>query len=102
VQFILIAHDWAGQDALARRMAARDEHLKLGRELHDAGHWLYAAGIVGDAGTLVGSMIVCDFASRQEMQEKWLGREPYIVHKVWQKIEIRGAAVAPFCALKKD
>jgi hypothetical protein len=100
MQFIVIAHDWAGNDALARRMAAREEHLKLGKELHDSGNWLYATGIVGDAGTLIGSMIVCDFVSRDEMQEKWLSREPYITKKVWQKMEIRGAAVAPFCVAK--
>jgi hypothetical protein len=35
------------------------------------------------------------------MQKQWLGREPYIAGKVWQKIDIRRAQTAPFCALEK-
>jgi uncharacterized protein YciI len=100
MQFVLTAYDWVGPDALARRMAAREEHLKLGKELHDAGKWLYAAGILDDEGKMIGSMIVCDFPSRGEMQRQWLSLEPYITGKVWQKIEIRSAQVAPFCAAK--
>jgi uncharacterized protein YciI len=100
MQFIVIAYDGYDEGALARRMAVREEHLKLGRELHAAGKWLYAAGILNDAGDLIGSMIVCEFASREKMQQEWLGREAYIKGKVWQKIDIRRAQVAPFCMAK--
>lgn len=100
MQFVLIAYDGTDKDALARRMAVREAHLQLGKEMHDAGKWLYAAGILDDGGKMIGSMIVCEFASRDEMEKHWLGREPYIAGKVWQKIDIRRAQVAPFFAAK--
>jgi len=102
MQFVLIAYDGTDKDALARRIAAREAHLKQGRELHAAGKWLYAAGILDDVGKMIGSMIVCEFPSREEMEKQWLSREPYIAGKVWQKIDIHRAQVAPFCAAKKE
>jgi uncharacterized protein YciI len=100
VQFMVIAHDGTDKDALVRRMAVREAHLKLGREMHDAGKWLYAAGILNEAGTMIGSMIVCDFPSREELQRQWLEKEPYITGQVWQKVNIHRVQVASFCATK--
>jgi len=100
MQFMILAYDGTDENALARRMAAREAHLELGKEMHDAGKWLYATGILDDAGKMIGSMIVCDFASRSEMQKEWLSREPYIIGKVWEKIDIRSAQTAPFCTAK--
>jgi hypothetical protein len=81
-------------------MATREAHLKLGKEMHEAGKWLYAAGILNDEGKMIGSMIVCEFASKEEMEKQWLSREPYIAGKVWQRIDISRAQVAPFCTVK--
>ena len=101
MQFVLIAYDMTDEGALGRRMEAREAHLRIGQEMHAAGKWLYAAGILDDAGKMIGSMIVCEFASREEMEKEWLSREPYIAGKVWQKIEIHRAQVAPFCSAKQ-
>jgi uncharacterized protein YciI len=100
MQFLVVGYDGTDKDALARRMAVREAHLKLGKELHAAGKWLYAAGILDDEGKMIGSMIVCEFPSREEMEKQWLSKEPYIIGKVWQKIDIRRAQAAPFCAVK--
>jgi len=100
MQFVLVAYDGTDEGAAERRLAVRAEHLRLGKELHETGKWLYAAGILDDAGKMIGSMIVCDFLSREEMERRWLSREPYIIGKVWQKIDIRRAQVASFCAPK--
>jgi uncharacterized protein YciI len=100
MQFIVIAYDGTDDKASERRMAVRDAHLKQAKELYDKGQWLYAAGILDDAGKLIGSMIVCDFASRDELDTIWLKNEPYLSGKVWEKIDIRRAQVAPFCARK--
>ena len=102
MQFLLIAYDGTDEHAMERRLAARPEHLRMGKELHETGKWLYAAGILDDEGKMIGSMIVCDFLSREEMDRRWLSREPYIAGKVWQKIEIRRVQIAPFCAAKKE
>jgi len=61
MQFIVTAYDGTDEGAIARRMAAREEHLRLGKEMHDTGKWLYAAGILNDEGQMIGSMIVCEF-----------------------------------------
>jgi hypothetical protein len=45
-------------------------------------------------------MIVCDFPSRDELEEQWLKNEPYVTGNVWKKIEVNRAHVAPFCANK--
>jgi uncharacterized protein YciI len=64
--------------------------------MFDNGKWLYAAGILSDDGKMIGSMIVCHFASRDELEE-WLKVEPYVVGNVWKEIKINHAQVAPFC-----
>lgn len=100
MQFVLIAYDGTDEGAFGRRIAAREAHLKLGKEMHEAGKWLYAVGILNDEGKMIGSMIVCEFASKEEMEKQWLSREPYIAGKVWQKIDIQRIQVAPFCSGK--
>jgi hypothetical protein len=100
MQFMILAYDGTDENAPARRMAAREAHIELGKEMHAAGRWLYATAILDDDGKMIGSMIVCDFASRSDMQKQWLSREPYIIGKVWEKIDIRSAQTAPFCTAK--
>jgi uncharacterized protein YciI len=100
MQFIVIAYDGTDKDAMARRMAAREAHLQFGKELYDSGKWLFGAAILEDAGQMIGSMIVCEFPSREEMEKQWLSKEPYITGNVWQKIAIRHARVPSFCAVK--
>jgi len=100
MQFMVLGYDGVDKDALARRMAAREAHLRVGKEMHDAGKWLYAAGILNDEGKMCGSLIVCDFPSYEEMEKQWLSREPYRLEKVWQKIDIRRVQAALFCTAK--
>lgn len=97
MQFMVLAYDGTDEHALERRMAVREAHLKNGEALYEAGRWLYAAGIVDDDGRMIGSMIFCDFESREEMKKEWLDSEPYITGDVWKTIIVDNAAVAPFC-----
>ena len=100
MQFIVIAYDGTDEGALERRLAVRDAHLKSAKELFDNGKWLYAVGILNENGKMIGSMIVCDFPSRDELEEQWLKNEPYMIGKVWEKVEVNRAHVAPFGANK--
>lgn len=100
MQFIVIGHDGNDDGAPARRQAARERHLELGRELHAAGKWLFAAALLDDAGGMNGSVIICEFSSREALQREWLDREAYVSGGVWKRIEVRRAAVAPFYAVK--
>lgn len=96
MQFILTGYDGIDENALDRRMAAREDHLALAGQMHETGKWLYAAAILNDQGQMAGSMIVCEFESRDALQKEWLDKEPYVLGRVWEKIEITQAKVAPF------
>jgi uncharacterized protein YciI len=100
MQFLVVAYDGTDEGALERRLAAREAHLKSAKEMFEAGKWLYAAGILNDDGKTIGSMIVCEFDSRDVLEQQWLKEEPYIIGNVWKTININRAQVAPFC-LKK-
>jgi hypothetical protein len=96
MQFIVIAYDGTDAKALERRMSVREEHLKQAKMFFDNGKWLYAVGILSDDGIINGSMVVCDFPSRIDLEEEWIKNEPYILGNVWDKIKIHRAQVAPF------
>ena len=96
MQFIVVAYDDTDAGAFERRLAAREAHLESAKEMFDSGKWLYASGILSDDGKMIGSMIVCEFPSRKEL-EQWLKEEPYVTGHVWKTIDIKRAQVAPFC-----
>ncbi|MBU1342217.1 MAG: hypothetical protein KKE44_07970 [Proteobacteria bacterium] len=100
MQFIVTGYDGKDEGALDRRMAAREAHLAKAKTMYETGRWLYAVAILNDAGKMAGSVIVCDFDSRQALESEWLEKEPYVLGKVWEKIDITRAQVAPFCDKK--
>jgi hypothetical protein len=60
---------------------------------------LYAAALVNAKGEMAGSMIVCEFPDRAAVDE-YLAIEPYILGRVWDKIDINPCKVAPLYAKK--
>lgn len=100
MQFIVIGRDGTDENALERRLAAREAHLETAKKMHESGNWLYAAAILNDEGKMAGSMIVCDFESLAALEKQWLENEAYVKGNVWETVEITQAAVAPFWAPK--
>ena len=100
MQFIVFGYDGTDELALQRRLAVREKHLMQAKELYNQGKWLYAAALLNEENKMIGSMIVCDFPSRGALEDQWLSGEPYVLGKVWQRIEIHRAQVAPFCTPK--
>ncbi len=96
MQFIVTGYDGKDEGALDRRMSVREAHLAMAEKMYENHKWLFATAILNDEEKMAGSLIVCDFESRQEMETLWLDNEPYILGKVWEKIEISCAQVAPF------
>ena len=94
MQFIVVAHDGKDKNALKRRMKVREDHLKFAEEMFDQGKWLYAAALLDDNGKMNGTMIVCDFESREQLEEEWFDNEPYILGDVWEEITVSRARVA--------
>jgi uncharacterized protein YciI len=87
MQFLLIAYDGTDPGALERRMRARPEHLEKISVLKKKSEFILGGAILDDKGQMIGSMIVYEFPNREALDRK-LKTEPYIVHGVWQKIEI--------------
>ncbi|MCA9344068.1 hypothetical protein KC947_03935 [Candidatus Saccharibacteria bacterium] len=87
MQFVVIGLDGTDKDALARRQAARQDHIKMGDELLASGNLWYGAALLHDDGSMKGSMYVMNFNSEDELQ-KYLKKEPYIVGDVWREVTI--------------
>ncbi len=94
MQFSVIGLDGTDESALSRRMAAREAHLKLADAMHQEKRLLYAVALLDDSGQMMGSIMVVDFPTREDLDD-WLRLEPYMVGKVWEKLEIRPCRVGP-------
>ncbi|MBC7998362.1 MAG: hypothetical protein IAF58_10485 [Leptolyngbya sp.] len=97
MQFVVYGRDGADAEALNRRMAAREAHLAGCATLKENGHLIYAVALVDDSDKMIGSMMVMEFATRNELDE-WLKQEPYVKGKVWDKIEITAGKVSALFA----
>lgn len=94
MQFLVLGYDGSDEKAIERRLAVREAHIALIDQMRDAGKMLYGAAILDELGKMQGSMLVCEFESREKLDE-WLKEEPYVVGNVWQKIEIQNCKVGP-------
>jgi uncharacterized protein len=87
MQFVVIGLDGTDSEAVARRQAARQDHIKRGDELLASGNLWYGAALLNDDGSMKGSLYVIDFPSEKELQD-WLDTEPYVTGGVWKDITI--------------
>lgn len=94
MQFIIIAHDGKDKGALARRLAAREQHIALCDESLKTGTQLFGVAILDDAEKMCGSVMIVEYPSRKEV-DAWLAREPYVTGKVWEKVEVQPCKVGP-------
>lgn len=96
MQFIVTGFDGQDKDALERRMAARPAHLEQFAQMQTEGKFLFAAAMLDDQGNMTGSIVICEFKNREEL-DSWLETEPYVLGKVWQNIDIKPCKVVPSC-----
>ena len=94
MQWLIIARDGEDADAGRRRLAARPAHLANAARLQAAGHLLVGGALVDDAGRMIGSGCVAQFAAREEL-DAWLRTVTYVTEGVWQDIEVMPYRVAP-------
>lgn len=90
--FAIIAKDHP--DSLAKRMAARPEHLARLQAMQDAGRLLLAGPFPaiasndpGPAG-FSGSLIIAEFADQAEA-EAWAGADPFVAAGVYAETEVK-------------
>ena len=94
MDFIVIGKDGIDSEALNRRLSARQSHLEMLEKLKSEKKCLYATALLDDDAKMIGSMVVVDFNSREDL-DAWLKVEPYVIGNVWQKIEVTPCRVAP-------
>jgi uncharacterized protein YciI len=87
MQFLVIAHDGTDEDALERRRRTRPSHLESIAPLVDGGNVLVGGAILSEGDDMVGSMLLVDFPTRDDV-DAWLARDPYVTAGVWQQIEV--------------
>ncbi len=92
-QYVIIAKDGTDDEALARRMAARPEHLAGIKSLKENNNFVTGGATLDDDGKMIGSVMIAQFESDELMQE-WYDNEPYITQGVWKSIEIKPFRVA--------
>ncbi len=88
MQFIVTAWDFKDSESSKRRMDVREEHLSLVIKMKEEGHDLFAAAMINDEGAMIGSTMLMDFDSREDL-DKWLEKEPYVKNKVWEDINVQ-------------
>lgn len=97
MQFFLTAYDF--EDANERRMACREEHLRYIQAFIDQGKVIIGGAIFDNENAetrkMIGSAIICEFPSKEALHKEWLDSDPYILNRVWGKIEIKPYAIAP-------
>lgn len=83
MQFIIRAYD--GANVLEKRMAVRSRHLENMAKVK--GKVICAGGLLDDEGKMKGSVLIMEFESKALLDE-YLNTEPYIIERVWEKIEV--------------
>lgn len=92
MQFTVTAYDYKDNDALNRRLNAREEHLKYASQLKEERKLLYATALINDEDTMVGSLLIYEFTNLAELEE-CLENDPYTKGQVWEKTDIKPCKV---------
>ena len=95
MHFLVLGYDGTDAEASDRRAEVRKRHLLGSVENYAAGRWLDSGALLDKQGEMIGSFVVCDYPSREELQREWLDQEPYAVDGVWQRIEIHPVLLSP-------
>jgi uncharacterized protein len=87
MRYAVIARDGTDPEAKARRLAVRPAHLERVAPFVERGRVLIGGAILDEAGDMVGSVLLTDFTSREEVEE-WVAEDPYVTGGVWKEIEV--------------
>jgi uncharacterized protein YciI len=87
MQFMVVAYDGKDEQALERRLAVRDAHIKGAVALKQSGNLIAGGAILDDAGKMIGSTSFFEFDSREAL-DAWLAQDPYVTGDVWRDITI--------------
>ena len=83
MQYMIKAYD--GENMLKRRMEVRPRHLENMAKVK--GKVICAGGLLDEEGRMKGSVLIMEFETK-DLLDEYLNTEPYIVEKVWEKVEV--------------
>ena len=92
--YAVIAYDSTEPGTFERRMRVRPAHMANGDKMMADGSFLFGGGILDGAGKMAGGVLIVDFETRDEIDD-WLKNEPYIINKVWDRVEVHPFLVPP-------
>ena len=95
MKFLVLGYDGSDEQASKRRQAAREQHLEGSKHRYAAGEWFDSGALLDEDGAMIGSFIVCEYPSREELESQWINQEPYMVGNVWEWIEIHPVQLSP-------
>lgn len=85
--FLVLAHDGRDAEALERRLAVREAHLKGLAPAVESGRLQVGGALLDDEGRMIGSMLVVEAESRQDLDD-FLKADIYSRHGVWRRFEV--------------
>jgi hypothetical protein len=92
-QYLITAFDFTDETGLERRMAARPSHFEMARRLKATNNFIVGGAILNEAGMMIGSSLIVQFEADQQLSA-WLAEEPYMLSKVWERVDIKPFKVA--------
>ncbi len=90
---MITAYDGTDENALERRMSARDAHLEGAKILKESGNIIAGGAILDEADQMIGSTVYVEFDSREAL-DQWLVNDPYVTGNVWQDITVQAIRLA--------
>jgi len=94
MQYLVTAYDYTDSEALNRRLENRESHLVGIEKLVLSGNFLSGGAILSNHGKMIGSTVHVSFETREQL-DSWISQDPYILGKVWEKVEIQEVLLFP-------
>ena len=88
MQYIIRAYD--GENMLDKRMEVRPRHLENMGKIN--GKVICAGGLLDEEGKMKGSVMILEFDDAKFLDD-YLASEPYILEKVWEKVDVESINV---------
>lgn len=92
--YIVNGYDHKDENALGRRMDAREAHMEGVKAFRESKNFLFAAAMLNEEGNMCGSTIIVDFEDRAAL-DKWLEEEAYVKGNVWERVEVTECKIPP-------
>jgi uncharacterized protein YciI len=92
-QYLITAYDYTDENALERRLSTRQLHLDGAGKLKEKGNFIKGGALLNELDQMIGSVLILQFEHPGDL-EKWQENEPYLTHRVWEKITIQAFKVA--------